>query len=58
MVNTPAKGDETEVPDEIIYSKNRSGIAWMMRARVVSFTLVSILFITKQATDPLKFIQL
>jgi len=31
VVNTPAKGDETDISDEMFYSKNRSGIAWMMR---------------------------
>jgi len=31
VVNTPAKGDETDISYEMFYSKNRSGIAWMMR---------------------------
>jgi hypothetical protein len=31
VVNTPAEGDETDISDELFYSKNRSGIAWMMR---------------------------
>jgi len=31
VVNTPAKGDDTDISDELFYSKNRTGIAWMMR---------------------------
>jgi UDP-sugar transporter A1/2/3 len=31
VVNTPSKGDATDISDELFYSKNRTGIAWMMR---------------------------
>ncbi len=31
VVNSPTKADETDISDELFYSKNRSGIAWMMR---------------------------
>lgn len=31
VVNTPTKGDETDISEELFYSKERSGIAWMMR---------------------------
>jgi solute carrier family 35 (UDP-sugar transporter), member A1/2/3 len=31
VVNTPAKGDETDISDEEFRSPNRSGIGWMMR---------------------------
>jgi UDP-galactose transporter len=31
VVNAPSDGDETDVSNDLFFSKNRSGIAWMMR---------------------------